>query len=110
MRRKLESFSFTGMHLLILMVSVVTLIFAAQPYQVYASSNNDNDNDNENENENGNSDNDGGSRSDGESRENLIDQLCRFARTNPTLAELAASALGFPGVGAATNALCSLGN
>jgi hypothetical protein len=50
------------------------------------------------------------SGSDGESRQDLIDRVCEFARTNPALAEGAATLLGFPGVGAAASVLCSLGN
>ena len=65
----------------------------------------DNDNNDNNDNDNGGSDN-----NDGRSREDLIDQLCRYIRTNPEIAELAATALGFPGAGAAASVLCSLGN
>ena len=56
-----------------------------------------------------NSNDDDNSGASGKSREDLINQLCRSVPDNPAQAELAASALGFPGdAGAAANALCSL--
>jgi hypothetical protein len=97
MIRNTESFNHKSIHLLILAVSLIT-VGLAEPYQAFASSNSSNDGDN--------------SGSSGKSREDLINQLCRFVSdNNPAQAELAASALGFPGdAGAAANALCSLGS
>jgi hypothetical protein len=96
MIRNTESFNHKSIHLLILAVSPD--VGLAEPYQAFASSNSSNDGDN--------------SGSSGKSREDLINQLCRFVSdNNPAQAELAASALGFPGdAGAAANALCSLGS
>jgi hypothetical protein len=97
MIRNTECFKYKSIHLLILAVSLIT-VGLAEPYQAFASSNSSNDGDN--------------SGSSGKSREDLINQLCRFVSdNNPAQAELAASALGFPGdAGAAANALCSLGS
>jgi hypothetical protein len=95
MIRNTESVNYKSIHLLILAVSLIT-IGLVEPYQAFASSNNSSDGDN--------------SGSSGKSREDLINQLCRSVSDNPAQAELAASALGFPGdPGAAANALCSLG-
>jgi hypothetical protein len=116
MATKQESFDFKSGYMVIVILSIFALTFTVQPGGVYASSNNDDDDDNNNENSdsdndgNGGSDNDGNSGSDGESRQDLIDSVCEFARTNPELAEGAAMLLGFPGVGAAASVLCSLGN
>ena len=94
MIRNTESFNYKSTHLLILAVSLIT-IGLVEPYQAFASSNNSNDDDN--------------SGASGKSREDLINQLCQSIPDNPAQAELAASALGFPGdAGAAANALCSL--
>ncbi len=94
MIRSTESFNYKSIHLLILAISLIVGLVG--PYQAFASSNNSSDGDN--------------SGSSGKSREDLINQLCRSVSDNPMQAELAASALGFPGdPGAAANALCSLG-
>ena len=95
MIRNTESFNYKSIHLFILAVSLIT-VGLVEPYQAFASSNNSNDGDN--------------SGSSGKSREDLINQLCQSVSDNPAQAELAASALGFPGdPGAGANALCSLG-
>ena len=95
MIRSTESFNYKSIHLLILAISLIA-VGLVEPYQAFASSNNSSNGDN--------------SGSSGKSREDLINQLCRSVSDNPTQAELAASALGFPGdPGAAANALCSLG-
>ena len=95
MIRSTESFNYKSIHLLILAISLIA-VGLVEPYQAFASSNNSSDGDN--------------SGSSGKSREDLINQLCRSVSDNSTQAELAASALGFPGdPGAAANALCSLG-
>ena len=107
MKRNTESFNYKSIHLLILAVSLIT-VGLAEPYQAFASSNSSNE-----AFASSNSSNDGdNSGSSGKSREDLINQLCRFVSdNNPAQAELAASALGFPGdAGAAANALCSLGS
>jgi hypothetical protein len=94
MIRNTESFNYKSIHLLILVVSLITLGLA-ESYQASASSNNSNGSDI--------------SAAGGKSREDLINQLCRSVPDNPAQAELAASALGFPGdAGAAADALCSL--
>ena len=94
MIRNAKSFNHKSIHLLILAVSLIT-VGLAEPYQAFASSNNSNDDDN--------------SGASGKSREDLINQLCQSVPDNPAQAELAASALGFPGdAGAGANALCSL--
>ena len=95
MIRSTGSFNYKSMHLLILAISLIA-VGLVEPYQAFSSSNNSSDGDN--------------SGSSGKSREDLINQLCQSVSDNPTQAELAASALGFPGdPGAAANALCSLG-
>jgi hypothetical protein len=99
MTRKWESFNSTNIHLLILIVSVVAVIFAAQPYQIYASSNNDNDNDEDNENSD--SDNDGDSESrEGSNEGDTLGDICRLLKTNPAAALTLASALGYPSLAA----------
>ena len=93
MIRNTYGYNYKSIHLLILAVSLIT-VGLAEPYQAFASSNNSNDGNN--------------SGASGKSREDLINQLCRSVPDNPAQAELAASALGFPGdAGAAANALCS---
>ncbi len=95
MIRSTESFNYKSINLLVLAISLIA-VGLVEPYQAFSSSNNSSDGDN--------------SGSSGKSREDLINQLCRSVSDNPMQAELAASALGFPGdPGAAANALCSLG-
>ena len=120
MTTKQENFDFKSVYMVIVALSILALLFTVQPAALYASSNNDNDDsdnddsdndNNDNDNDNSGSDNNDGSNSNGRSRDDLISQLCRYIGSNPALAEMAASLLGFPGgAGAAASVLCSLGN
>jgi hypothetical protein len=89
MIRNTESYNY-----MIILTLLLITVGLTEPYQAFASSNNSNDG--------------GNSGSGGKSREDLINQLCQSVSNDPAQAELAASALGFPGdPGAAANALCS---